>query len=101
MKTVEEILNNLPLSIIKFIDVDCPYCHKKHNKRIEYNLKINLLQIDGRKRYKMCYETSQIFSGTNEKYIGRATGTGYLTLEEAAEELINVLEDSEDDTDSV
>lgn len=97
MKTVEEILNNLPLTITKFIDVDCPYCHKKHNKRIEYDFKINLLQIDGRKRYQMYYETSQIFSGTNEKYIGRATGTGYLTLKEAAEELINFLEDSEDE----
>lgn len=96
MKTVEEMLNNLPLTITEFIDVDCPYCHKKHNKRIEYYLKINLLQIDGRKRYQIYYETNQIFSGTNEKYIGMATGTGYLTLEEAAEELIEILKDSED-----
>ncbi len=96
MKTAEEMLNNLPLTITKFIDVDCPYCHKKHNKRIEYNFKINLLQIDGKKRYKMYYETNQIFSGTNEKYIGRATGTGYLTLEDAAKELIEILKDSED-----
>lgn len=90
---IEDLLNKIPLTITKFIEVDCPYCHNKHNVRIEYNFKINLLQIDNKKRYKMYYETSQIFSGTNEKYIGRATGTGYLTLEDAFNELQAIIKE--------
>ena len=84
---IEELLNELPLTVTKFIEIDCPYCHNKHNARIEYNFKIELLQIDNKKRYKMYYETNQLFSGTNEKYIGEATGIGYLTLKEAFENL--------------
>lgn len=91
MTNIEDLLNKIPITITKFIEVDCPYCHSNHNKRIEYDLKIELLQIDGKKRYKMYYETSQIFSGTNEKYIGRATGTGYLTLKEAFEDLFQLI----------
>lgn len=90
---IENLLNKIPLTITKFIEVDCPYCHNKHNARIEYNFKINLLQIDNKKRYQMYYETSQIFSGTNEKYIGRATGTGYLTLEDAFNELQAIIQE--------
>jgi hypothetical protein len=41
----------------------------------------------------MYYETSQIYSGTNEKYIGRATGTGYLTLEDAFNELQAIIKE--------
>ena len=94
---IEDLLNKIPLTITKFIEVDCPYCHKKHNVRIEYNFKINLLQIDNKKRYQMYYETSQIFSGTNEKYIGRATGTGYLTLEDAFNELQAIIKEQTDE----
>lgn len=90
---IEDLLNKIPLTITKFIDVDCPYCHKKHQRRIEYDFKINLLNIDNKKRYQMYYETSQVFSGTNEKYIGRATGTGYLTLEDAFNELQTILKE--------
>ena len=94
MNEVEKLLNKIPLRITKFIEMDCPYCHRKHEQRIEYDFKINLLQIDGKKRYQMYYETSQIFSGTNE-YIGRATGTGYLTMEEAFNELNQYITENE------
>ena len=90
---IEDLLNNIPLTITKFIEVDCPSCQNKHTKRIEYNFKINLLQIDNKKRYQMYYETSQIFSGMNEKYIGRPTGTGYLTLEDAFNELQTIIKE--------
>lgn len=90
---IEDLLNKIPLTITKFIDVDCPYCHNRHKKGIEYNFKINLLQINNKKRYQMYYETSQIYSGTNEKYIGRATGIGYLTLEDAFNELQAILKE--------
>jgi hypothetical protein len=92
---IENLLNKIPLQITKFIEVDCPYCHQKHEKRIEYDFKINILQIDNKKRYQMYYVTSQIFSGTNEKYIGRATGTGYLTMEEAFNELNKYIQENE------
>ena len=37
MISIEDLLNKIPITITKFIEVDCPYCHSNHNKRIEYN----------------------------------------------------------------
>lgn len=91
-QTIEELLNSIPLRICKYLKDYCYSCCREYEKTVEYVLKIEILQFEGKpnvikKRFKMFYETSSISSGDARKYIGRNTGIGYLTLKEAFEEL--------------
>lgn len=85
---IEDLLNEIPLTIIKYIEDTCYSCGCKHNKRCEYSLKIKVSQHELKtgvvtKRYKIFYETSSFSSGNKDKYIGNPCGFGFLTLEDA------------------
>ena len=91
-QNIEDWLNSIPLRICKTIRKYCYTCNQESEKRVEYNLKIDISQHEVRpnvikKYFKMFYETSSIGPGDERKYIGKSTGLGFLTLKEAFEEL--------------
>lgn len=96
--TIEELLNTIPLKITKNIEDTCYSCGCKHQKRCQYNFKIELIQHEIRpnvvkKRFKMYYETSSFSNGDSRKFIGHSTGLGFLTMREAFDELKGYLND--------
>ena len=91
-KQIEELLNTIPLTITKNIKDRCFSCGSEHEKRVEYNLKIDISQREIRpnvvvKHFKMFYYTTSFPNGDSRKYIGRCCGRGFKTLNEAFEEL--------------
>ena len=74
-KQIEELLNTIPLTITKNIKDKCVSCGSEHEKRIEYNLKIDISQHEIRpnvvvKHFKMFYYTTSFPNGDSRKYIG-------------------------------
>ena len=95
--TIEELLETIPLRITKAIETNCTSCGNKHLKTCEYNLKIEITEhfINKdtiKKHYKMFYNCSSFPNGDCLKYIGKHTGLGYLTLEEAFNDLKGYLD---------
>lgn len=91
-KQIEELLNTIPLTITKNIKDRCFSCGSELEKRVEYNLKIDISQHEIRpnvvvKHFKMFYYTTSFSNGDSRKYIGRCCGLGFKTLNEAFEEL--------------
>ena len=99
-KTIEELLNTIPLTITKKIKDRCFSCGSEHEKRVEYNLKIYVSQHEIRpnvvvKHFKMFYYTTSFSAGDSRKYIGHACGLGFKTLNEAFEELKGYLKEND------
>ena len=97
-KTIEDLLNEIPLTITKYIKDRCFSCGSEHEKRVEYDLKIEISQHEIRpnvvvKHFKMFYYTTSFPQGDSRKYIGHACGQGFKTLNEAFEELKGYLND--------
>lgn len=95
---IETLLNTIPLRIKKVIESNCPHCNTPYKYTCEYMLKIDVSQHEKRKgivtkRYKMFYETSYFGIGNEKRYIGRCTGLGFETLEEAFNELKGCLDE--------
>lgn len=79
-------LNELPYIICRKIKEKCPHCGKDTERELRYELKIDVWQADGVKRYHIYYESASYgFAGS--EVIGENTGFGYLTLEDALAEL--------------
>ena len=85
--TIEELLEEIPIRIQKDIETACPCCGEFKNKTYIYELQIEVLQIDKKKRYKMYYLCRNFSLGSPLRYIGQATGTGFKTMKKALEEL--------------
>lgn len=95
---IEDLLNTIPLRILKFVDSHCPHCNTPHKQACEYKLKIDVSQYEKRKdvvtkRYKIYYETSSFGLGDNRRYIGNPAGLGFETLKEAFNELKGYLDE--------
>ncbi len=91
-KQIENLLNTIPLTITKYIKDKCYSCGAEHEKKVEYDLKIDISQHEIRpnivvKHFKMFYLTTSFSNGDKRKYIGNPCGLGFKTLNEAFEEL--------------
>lgn len=93
----EFIFEQFRTSIQKFIHYKCS-CGQNLCKMCTFNLKFDISNCnyykDGkdtpRHRYKLYYKCDEL-SGM-DRYIGNPTGMGYITIEEAAEDLRRCLE---------
>lgn len=96
MKEIEKLIDELPFNLYKEIEETCFKCGTIHKEKLRYELTISLLRhYDkngiGHTRYHIFYNCPKLPSGDSNKYIGRATGFGQATLEEAIMELKGLL----------
>lgn len=92
MKTIEEMIDELPFNIYKEVEEPCYKCGTIHRVQLKYELTIRLMRHfdekgKGHTRYFIYYDNNKLPSGYTDKYIGRCAGFGQATIEEAINEL--------------
>ena len=88
---IEKLIDEIPYSLERLVELNCPCCNAPYETNARYELKIDVSQyttdIGAQKRYKMYYECPKVSYGNRQRYIGDPTGLGYLTLTEALNDL--------------
>jgi hypothetical protein len=93
-KTIEEKLNELPCEFYEIFEEKCPFhCGEIYKKRVKYELTIEVRQHDEYKRFRIFYKTSDLPIGDCRRFLGKSSGIGFKTLDEALEDLKGYLND--------
>lgn len=92
MNSIEKLLETIPVTITKEIEITCFSCGTKYKRKCRYELQIKLSKHEARmgvmkRRYHIFYECGAFGYGDSDRYIGNPCGLGFLTLEEAIKDL--------------
>lgn len=88
--TIEEIIDTLPTILTREVEDECVCCHKKENRELKYELRMEIQPHEGGKRYKFYYRTFDAHDPALS-YFGDLRGWGFKTIKEAVEYLKNFL----------